>query len=170
VSARAAWERTHFQVTGNLFHHAFEMMLKRILVYSSGRFTAKEVRHHRHDLPWFSAQTKAGVPHDWSRFDEFIDDLYRWDLIRFGDFPEGKAKHLVIETLRTPRAMRSMPGHDEYWLCLEGADELFTLLFPEMGYPQHIIRALIGTGREDYERENHYAINWPGVNAAAPLY
>jgi hypothetical protein len=45
-----------------------------------------------------------------------------------------------------------------YRLCLEDGDELFVLLFREMGHPEHVIRSLIGTGRDDYMRENHYAI------------
>jgi hypothetical protein len=160
VAARGAWERTHFQVIGNLFHHGFEMMLKGVLV-QSGRFTTKDMTDHRHDLPWFWTQTKSGVLQDWSRFDQFIDDLQRWDLIRFGDFPEGKPKHLVIDAIRAARALPTLPGHDEYRLCLEDADELFVFLFREMGYPEFAVRALIGAGREDYERENHYAIRWP---------
>src|SRR5690349_7727165 len=98
VSARGAWDRNHFLVAGNLFHHGFEMMLKGVLVHSS-RFTPKDMRDHRHDLPWFWSETKALVLSDWSRFDQFIDDLHRWDLIRFGEFPEGKPKHLVIDTI-----------------------------------------------------------------------
>lgn len=167
VSARAAWDRTYFQVAGSLFHHGFEMVLKGVLVHS-GRFTSKDMRAHRHNVPWFWAQTKAGIPHDWIRFDEFIDDLHRWDLIRFGDFPEGKPKRLIIDTARIARGVPTLPGQDVYRLCLEDADELFTLLFREMGYPEHVVRTVIGAGREDYDRENHYAIKWPG--AAAPTY
>src|ERR1700688_4928555 len=91
IAGRAAWDHGHYQVAGNLFHHGFEMMLKGVLGTKSA-FTAAQLKGRRHDLPWFWAQAKKSVPFDWNRLDIFIDDLHRWELVRFGDFPEGKPK------------------------------------------------------------------------------
>src|SRR5690242_17538786 len=153
VSARAAWDHGHYQIAGNLFHHGFEMMLKGVLAHRS-RYTPAQLKGRSHDLPWFWGETTKGIPYDWSRFDVFIDDLHRWELVRFGDFPEGKPKSLRIDVLRVARAGPGKPGHDEYRLCLEDADELFTLLCREMAWPNHIVRARIARGLDDYERQN----------------
>ena len=160
LSARTAWDRVHYRIVGNLFHHGVEMMLKAILVRAG--VTAQQIKGWSHSLPTLWDETKQRVTDDWSRFDQPIAELHRWESIRFGQFPEGKHKSLRIDSHRVAGAIPGKPGHDEYRVCLEDMDELFGVLCREIGFPPQAVRPIIGASQEDYERDNRYAIKWPG--------
>jgi hypothetical protein len=72
------------------------------------------------------------------RFDVFMTDLHKWERIRFGEFPRGLPKSLVIDFRRGTDvgAKARKQGFDQYRLCLEDADELFLILVAEMGWSQ----------------------------------
>jgi hypothetical protein len=161
VAGRAAWHHNHFQIAGNLFHHAVEMMLKAVLMQKSV-YTAQQLKDKfRHGIRRLWNETTRQVPFDWSRFDIFVTDLDKWEKIRYGEFPEGKPKNLRIDALRIVRSLPGKPGHDEYRLCLEDADELFVVLARElgMGHSSFVHDILIGPeALDDYERSNQHVI------------
>jgi hypothetical protein len=158
VTARTAVFHDHYQVAGNLFHHAFEMMLKGLL-FARSVHVPQVLRQHRHNLPWFWSEVLPILGFDGGRFDEFIEDLHRWELVRFGDFPEGKTRSLQIEGVRYKRAVPMAMNVDLYLLCLVDADELFMLLTREMAWPaQYVLRLIGAQAMEDYKRQNDYVI------------
>jgi hypothetical protein len=158
VTARSAWNHNHNQVAGNLFHHGFEMMLKGILFWRSIHMP-DVLKRHRHNLPWFWTEAQPALGFDGSRFDSFIHDLHRWELVRFGDFPQGKPKILQVIAIRAAMVIPVIAGHDEYRLCLEDADELFQLLTREMGWPANVVRARIGDpAMDDYLFQNNHRV------------
>jgi hypothetical protein len=163
ISARSAAQNVHYQVAGNLFHHAFEMMLKGILLEKSG-FTAPKLKERfGHDIPGLWEEAKKAVPspgrsHPWAGFKRFIDDLHRWEEIRFGEFPGGLPKVLAVDYLsRDPNAKRGQTGFNWYRAGLEDADKLFAVLVAEMGWdqPAFVREKLIGVAAiRDYELWN----------------
>lgn len=167
---RTAVHRKQYQVVGNLFHHAFEMLMKALLLLRNAA-THKELRErYRHDLPrlWEATKEYVGlwaVEQDWAgRFDSFVADLDRWEDIRYGGFPKGLPKNLRVDYLAVAAALRAKPGHDEYVINLERADELFKVLVTEcsMNKPWFVRDVLIGSeALEDYERDNNHVIRDP---------
>lgn len=167
ISARTAVRNVHYQVAGNLFHHAFEMMFGGILLEKSDITPLLlKKRFGNHYLPVLWEEVKRAVPspgrsHPWARFKRFIDDLQRWEEIRFGRFPRGLPKVLAVDYLRNPDAKRGQPDSDGYRVSLEDADELFAVLVGEMGWdqPAFVREKLIGVAAiRDYEWWNRYVI------------
>jgi hypothetical protein len=185
VSARAAVRHGHGGVAGNLFHHGFEMMLRGLLLHKSFATVPQLIKKFgsRHDLPGLWSEAKKAVPTlDWGRFDLFIDQLHKWDRIRFGGFPEGIPKILLVDLARSINSLRgthriskvlqvdqaqgpniqpSEAGRDVYRLSLEDADELFVVLVREMGWgqPTFVREKLIGLAAiGTYEWDNLHII------------
>jgi hypothetical protein len=166
VAGRGAIERLHYQVAGNLLHHGFEMLLKFTLLHKNA-FKADELQDRfSHRLPdlWEATKEVVGqwaVQQDWSRFDDFIAALHRFEDIRYGEFPAGLPKKIRVDKLSVAAAVSDMPGQDVYRIDLEKADKLFVVLLAEGGllHPSWVRSILIGQEAiEDYERDNFHAI------------
>jgi hypothetical protein len=166
VAGRGAIERLHYQVAGNLLHHGFEMLLKFTLLHKSA-FNADELQDRLgHRLPdlWKATKEVVGewaVRQDWTRFDDFIAALHRFEDIRYGEFPVGLPKKIRVDKLSVAAAVPDMPGQDVYRIDLEKADELFVVLLAEGGllHTSWVRAVLIGPDAiADYERDNFHAV------------
>lgn len=166
VAGRGAIERVHYQVAGNLLHHGFEMLLKFTLLHKNAYSTDELQDKLSHSLPdlWQATRVVMGewaLRRNWSRFDDFIAALHRFEDIRYGEFPVGLPKKIRVDKRSEAAAVPDMPGQDVYRIDLEKADELFVVLLAEGGllHRSWVRSALIGPDAiADYERDNFHAV------------
>ena len=167
IGGRAAVGRSYLETAGNLMHHGFEMLLKCVLL-SKNAFTPEQLKDQfSHRLPqlWEATKQSAGqwaADHEWARFDPFIAQIHRFEDIRYGEFPNGLVKNIRAFKLSAIATLPAMPGHDQYLIDQERADELFGILLAEAGllHPSWVREQLIGPDAlADYERDNFHVIS-----------
>jgi hypothetical protein len=122
----------NLQVAPNLFHHAVEMLAKFQLLRGfrddrlateMEKYKQKPYRHNLHSL-WPAFKAEVSCP-SLDSFDAVVDDMNRWERLRYGGFPVGFPTTMVFMR-RRPRKTRSVEPQDKYVLVLEDIDELFT--------------------------------------------
>jgi hypothetical protein len=164
VAARGAWHRTMYWIIGNLLHHGFEMMLKSLLL-QAGTSPENLKDNFGHSLPKLWTTFKVGRRETWSEFDGFIEELQRFEEIRYGGFPKGLSKAIHIHGVSGMVAIPSLGEQDRYDVDMETADRLFAGLAMEcgLGPPAHIREQYIGADAlEDYERSNLHVLRANG--------
>jgi hypothetical protein len=120
-------------VAPNLFHHAVEMlakfqMLRRV---QDDRLAGqvKRLKRNGHDLRtlWPAFKSAVGCS-SLDRFDAVVDDLNRWEDLRYGGYPMGIPTTMSFMRRRGPQATWSAEPQDVYVLVLEDIDALFTAM------------------------------------------
>lgn len=128
IAARFAARANFAFTTGNLFHHALEMLLK-------GEFSKKmplaDLKDkYRHRLPALWSAFKAAFPcEDLSAFDAMIENIHRFETIRYPD--DYLIKGAIIITGWTARPPETSPRRKEpeYFLDVREVDDLVARLF-----------------------------------------
>ncbi len=134
VLAKFAHEARQTPVAGNCFHHAVELMLKHYLLMP-GHLTLKKLagKKYGHNIPrlWRKFKDKLADP-TLDQFDAFIDELHRFDSIRYPDdlFLTGASLALVQKREQNPKVIYSETKPvPEFNLALEDMDTLMNVLF-----------------------------------------
>jgi hypothetical protein len=134
VIARFAHAAKQTPVAGNCFHHAVELMLKHFLL-KPGLLTLKKLagRKYGHNLPrlWKKFKSKVADP-SLDQFDNFMDELHRFDSIRYPDdlVLTGGGLALVQKRENRPKVIYDeTPPVPAYYLALEDMDALMNALF-----------------------------------------
>jgi hypothetical protein len=118
-------------VSGNVIHHAVEMMLKGRLTHT---LTFKEMadRPYRHCLPRIWQAFKALFPaEDLTPFDRFIDLLHQFDSIRYPDRLLQQGAQITVGLVTESRLGGRNPARPEpeYRLSITDLDKLMNELF-----------------------------------------
>jgi len=118
-------------VSGNLIHHAVEMMLKGRLTHTL-TLAQMAAPPYRHCLPRIWQAFKALFPgEDLTRFDQFIDLLHDFDSIRYPDRIMRQGAQMAVGFVTENR----MGGHDparpepSYRLSITDLDDMLNALF-----------------------------------------
>ncbi len=130
VSGRFATHSQFMPVAGNLLHHAIEMYLKGALSEWS---PLEELREVKHNLPqiWKAFKDKLHDPR-LDAFDSTIDELHRFEKIRYPDWLLSEGAELTISVrsgMRVGSEGGSLPPPPPYNLVLEDVDELVKTIF-----------------------------------------
>ncbi len=139
IAARAAALAGLMPVSGNLFHHAIEMLLKAGIITHNVEMpfatTQKLLRKLSHDLvaTWQSFQASHPDAH-LVAFDPLVEDLHRWEEIRYpdpnvGEGVVGIAMSIVHRKGEHPYTSTPSGTTVEYYLKLEECDELIKELW-----------------------------------------
>lgn len=133
VSARGAIRCGVISVTGNLLHHAVEMLLKGQLSRTTPLGDLKDPKKFGHCLPriW-SAFTTLFPSEDLSEFDPVICGLDQFDFIRYPDRILQQGAQLGISFGRNRPFVNhaTTPQPPEYQVTIGDIDALFKRLFP----------------------------------------
>jgi hypothetical protein len=117
-------------VTGNLHHHAIEMLLKGALSKSMSLEDMKKKLSQQLDKIWDAFKAQTGDA-SLSRFDKVIEELNKFEDIRYPDELLEKGASMMFDVAKAGAAMSSVIGVSEpqYKFCLEEIDELVGEIF-----------------------------------------
>ena len=130
VTARfAALTACLMPVSGNLYHHAIEMLLKGCLGSNTSLMDLKKFGHNLSDLWAEFKQTTGDQTLD--RFDQTIVDLDRFEKIRYPDAIISKGMIIGINIKHDPRPHIGAKGSSTpyYQIVTEVIDELVKFIF-----------------------------------------
>ena len=163
VSGRAAHRCGNTLITGNLFHHAVEMLLKGQLSKTIPLADLKRSKKFGHDLFRLWTHFKDLFPeHDLTEFDKMIVSVENFEKIRYPDailsngacigYSSGRGKPVSI----TPRS--TVP---EYQIAVGDVDAFFGRLFPLCGLnPKASFSFLSAQGKQALTEDNIEASDW----------
>ncbi len=140
-------------IAANLFHHAIEMLLKKVIKEKLG-----------HNLPAIWEKFKEMYPKaDLSLYDErkTIERLHQWEEIRYPDNNEDINESMKINDGWIIYYDRPSGVHKEYSLTLYEIDELYKAIWFTIGIHPLYLDGEISTSKEKkeiYERENSHII------------
>lgn len=163
VSARGALLCDVVSVTGNLLHHAVEMLLKGQLSRTIPLDELKD-KKYGHALPKLWTSFTALFPtEDLSEFDPVIAGLDRFEFIRYPDRVLQQGAQIGLSYGRgRPFVNRSTPPQPpEYQVALGDIDALFKRLFPLCRMnPKAYFSFLNSHGREILTKWNDESAGW----------
>lgn len=161
VQGRAAQICRNTLITGNLFHHAVEMLLKGQLSKTLPLSNLKSPQLFGHDLPkLWTAFKGLFSAENLSAFDAMIVELEKFDDIRYPDeiLKQGAAISLGWGTGRAATSSGSEP---EYQMGIGDVDAFFGRLFPLCGIePKGYLSYLSPQGRQILAEANEVCQNW----------
>ena len=131
IAGRAAAMAGLAPVAGNLLHHAVEMLVKADLSKTIPLVELK-ARRFGHGLPALWTAFKPNHPaENLSVFDSLIDDLHRFERIRYPDaiMTEGAAIAIGWGTMKPWAKAVVGPRIPEYFLHINEVDSLVARLF-----------------------------------------
>src|SRR6266852_4689837 len=132
AAARFAYFAGSSPVTGSLFHHAVEFLLKQRLIV---RLTPEVLsrKPYGHDLERLWKEFKAGVADAaLDRFDTAIAELHRFEDIRYPEnlYRRGATFQFILKREHVgPPGMLGTRPLPSYNVALEEADDLMLVLF-----------------------------------------
>jgi hypothetical protein len=153
IAARAAALAGLMPVSGNLFHHAFEMILKAGVITHNVTMpfatSQRTLRNLGHDLKKIWNAFQVCYPGDTlGAFDPLIADLNRWEDIRYPDpnrftGAAGIAMSVVHRRGEHPSAKSPSGKTVEYYLRLEECDELVKTLWQVLDFTPSYFRTFL---------------------------
>lgn len=164
VVARSAFLGNSVFITGNLFHHAVEMLLKGHL---SKTISLKDLAHRKkfcHDLSKLWTAFKGTFPSDDLReFDEMIKELNKFEDIRYPDEILAHGAIIGLGLFRVEPVTGLDPGRAEttYQIAVGDVDAFFARLFPLCRLnPKAYFLALSEHGLQVLSEGNKESKNW----------
>ena len=128
LAARWAFFTGAHPVSGNLFHHAIEMLLKGCLCHVLDERERRRFGHHLRRL-WRRYKREMNDP-TLSRFDETISRVDRLERLRY---PEGLSSYSFQFGLRGPFGptigTHAPPKHRQFELAINDVDEFVAAIF-----------------------------------------
>lgn len=146
--------------SGNLYHIAFELLLKLVL---SKKYSNDELRcRYGHNLKklWKDFKSIKSIK-DISEFDEIIKNLNRFELIRYLEFPNRKSLALTIDFGAPKSWIKASKDHetDLYSFNFDDMDKLFKFIILKSLNPSFIKTYFVkNEAMEMYKRENKHSI------------
>jgi hypothetical protein len=164
VSGRAAVLCGNTRITGNLLHHAVEMLLKGHLSKTTPLKDLKSRQKFGHNLPKLWTAFKGLFPaDDLTEFDTMIDELEKFEEIRYPDEILAHGVRIGLGFGRGKPITRTTPGRPEpvYQMGLGDVDAFFAQLFPLCRLnPRADFMFLSPGGREVLIEGNAESKNW----------
>lgn len=156
IAGRSASFAYSLPVTGNLFHHAAEMLLKFILLdsYSGDQLKAK-FGHNLKKL-WREAKKMGNSP-SLNTFDALISGLNAFEELRYPG--KGYAVSISIFKGKPPKVSgKAMRRSKHYVICLEEIDEFVSVMLTEKRITPEWIKGLMlhGDAKSQYKRDNKH--------------
>jgi hypothetical protein len=188
IARRAFFFKPYTPPSANLFHHAVEYLLKYAWLerrlsdhYPSGRKlpeTEEEKQEYvgvmddlqqemssafGHDLPkLWEAFKQLTADASLVRFDDVIRELQKWERIRYPWFPQAAQSHrLLLRKADRAAIAQSAPPTDDYILCLEDMDELYSVALVAVQLnPEWLRQSYLwdDEAMEAYQRENYHRL------------
>ena len=171
IAARAAALAGLMPISGNLFHHTVEMLLKAGIIQHSRTapfaVTQKRLMRLRHNLgkTWETFRSCYPGAH-LAAFGPLVTDLNRWEEIRYPD-PDvfagatGIAMSIVHHKGEHPIAKTPSGTTLEYYLKLEECDELIKALWEVLDFTPAYFRTFLvmqKLAKDLYEEDNRHQI------------
>lgn len=164
VGGRAALLSGNTLITGNLFHHAVEMLLKGHLSKTVPLTQLKDQKKRGHNISKLWTAFRDTVPSDdLTEFDTMIDDLDKFEKIRYPDDILAHGASITVGFVRRQPVTNMAPGRPEpaYQIGVRDVDAFFARLFPlcrlnPTAYFGHLTRH----GPEVLTYENDESKNW----------
>jgi hypothetical protein len=158
---------TQQRIAPNLMHHAIELLIKYILLmkFPAQRQHAQTVaikKKYKHDLVhlWNDYQQQSGNP-GLARFDAIVNQLHKWEDIRYGGFPTGTAVTIFMVPMRGTLQGSSAQQPGTFVLVLEDVDELFEILITSNSINPAFLGSHLGVDpalHEWYTKENNHTL------------
>jgi hypothetical protein len=117
-----------------LMHHAVELLIKFTLlkdIPESERSDATKAvaTTYGHGLSRLWKEYERNVaPADVNRFGPVIDNLHRWELLRYGGFPLGTSSVMGVGLVRGQLSASKIKPSDTYDFGLHEVDDLFSAM------------------------------------------
>lgn len=160
VAGRAATLAWCPAIAGNLFHHAVEMLLKGALSKNTPLATLKKA--YGHDLPkLWTAFKDLFSTEDLSEFDRMIDELHRFEDIRYPDsiIANGAALRFGFDRVDIDAVMTG--PEPKYQFGVGDIDAFFGRLFHLCRMnPKAYLSHLSPHGRELLTKWNEESADW----------
>jgi hypothetical protein len=164
VNGRASAFCGCLSTTGNLLHHAVEMMLKGELSRTASLEDLKDNKKFGHWLPKCWDAFKALFPtEDLSEFDLMISELDKFEMIRYPDNLLGRGASIGIGFNRGRVVQNMKIGHPvpEYQIGVGDVDAFFARAMDLCHMnPKAYFGFLTEHGREMLTKYNAYAKDW----------
>jgi hypothetical protein len=159
VAGRAAAIHQLIPVLGNLLHHAVEMALKSAL---ASTMSLSQLKKLGHQLPNLWTEFKATLPGNASRFDSTVEELHRFEELRYPDsvIANGALMDLALFREHVGKPVNPSPG-PRYVLVLEDVDELMEFIFASADINPRFFKGAMSPSAKDYlSRHNRHATKW----------
>ncbi len=160
LSARVACLADFYNVSGNLYHHAFEMLLKGKLIKNGAK--AQDLKKGNHGLMGIWKKFKKTGKPTLDNFDSVIKDLNKFEKNRYPTFYDGKGIITLIGfgVKSGSISEKNRNKADVYALDGDKMDELFKVIIEEI--PDIFKVSFIGFKRDRrinmYYEQNKYKI------------
>lgn len=163
ISARAANQCGVISVTGNLLHHAVEMLLKGQLSKTVALEELKSGKKYAHKLPSIWTEFKALFPtEDLTEFDNAVSDLDRFDLIRYPD--RLKLGAMIGIGMGRGRPEKGLDPQSQtipqYQVGIGDIDALFDRIFPLCRMNPKAYMFVTDRGADALDEHNHFSSKW----------
>lgn len=159
VAGRAAAIHQLIPVQGNLLHHAVEMAMKAAL---ASTISLKELKGLSHQLPRIWGKFKATLSSDASRFDSTVEELHRFEELRYPDslVANGALMDFALFREHVGKASGTAPV-PHYTLILEDVDELMEFIFISANIsPRFFTGAMTPSAKNFLSNHNRHATKW----------
>ena len=164
VSARAALLCHNSLITGNLLHHAVEMLLKGQVSKTVPLEELKNRKKFGHKLPKLWMAFKGLFPtEDLTEFDTMIDELEKFEKIRYPDKMLAYGACIGLGFGRGKPVTSMTPGRTEpeYQMGVGDVDAFFARLFPLCRLnPKAYFSFLSSQGRQVLTEGNAESKDW----------
>ena len=145
-------------VTGNLLHHAVEMMLKGHL---SRKLTLAELKRLSHSLAGVWAMFKQDIgASDLDELNPVVEALNRFEAIRYPDRIVSEGMFGSISISGPPASMKNTEPQPAYPLVLEDVDRLVKIIFDKSQVNPKFFSGLIrAEGSAFLKKDNKSPLN-----------
>lgn len=144
---------SQFRISGILFHHSCEMLLKSQL---NIRFTKEQLkRNFSHKLIQLWVELKKDFPEtNLDIYDNFIHELNLWEEVRYPKDPLNLQSYITWFSQSTKEEWLRYKG------SLEEADKFFNKILPLIEKDLFFMREVLfrSVAEEMYKKENKYAL------------
>ena len=161
IAGRFAWFAFLHPITGVLFHHGIEMILKgKLLEIYSEETLEKTFRHHIYKL-W--NELKKMFPNsNLKKFDSVIQRLNKWVEARY---PPSKGYVMYSDFKKGHKSKMTYPKmkeQDQYRVNLEETDELIKIIFDTIPLNPGFFKSILmkSEAKEFYYRENEHLLKF----------
>jgi hypothetical protein len=167
IAGRASAQAQLATITGNLLHHAVEMLMKSELVKSISCEELKNKYGHRLRALWSKYTEKSAE--DLSQFDQIIGELDAFESIRYPDnmLKTGAGITIGWDATKTRMMLQDDKAVPQFILSVNEIDRLVALLIKIIGLNREYLMILVNEkGRQFIEYQNTEREFWyPSTNA-----
>jgi hypothetical protein len=160
ATARFAFFSAMLPLTGNLYHHGVEMVLKGRLTHG---YSLQGLRQFSHDLMRCWAAFKALYPaENLSPFDDLVAALHTFERLRYPDHLLAHGAHISFTLKSNPPPLNPpMPNQPGYQLSFPDLDVFMDRLFTLCQLRVSVIaQGMTERGKQMLTEQNAFASAW----------